>query len=147
MTGTRELVFALRFRGKGRAVPGVPGAREARTTASAETLTTFVGSEWLRAQIAEGAVLEARVQRAEDGTFVEEGSITYGGAGTIRFETVSRGWYEPGVAPGTTMGAVIWRVTEGTGRFAGARGLITSSFSVSAEGDVIDDHVARIGVV
>ena len=141
-----ELVFALEFRGKGRAVPGVPGAREARTIASVQALTTFLGGDWLRAQMDEGAVLEARVQRADDGTFVEEGSITYGRAGSITFATVARGWFEPGPIPGTTVGAVMWRITEGTGSFAGARGLITSNFAVSADGDVVDGHFARIAL-
>ena len=144
MTAGRELAFALQFRGKGRAVPGVPGAREARTTASAETLTSFTGGDWLRAELSDGAVLEARIQRAEDGTFVEEGSIMYGRAGSLAFETVMRGWFEPGLSPGTTVGAVMWRVTHGTGAFAGARGLITSNFTVSADGDVVDHHVARL---
>jgi len=39
---------------------------------------------------------------------------------------------------------VLWNVTGGDGRFAGARGLITSSFTVSPDGEVIDHHIARI---
>ena len=146
----RELVFAIEFRGKARPVLGMEGARETRTTASPDRLVTFTGGEWLRshmnAAVDEPAVLEARVQRYPDGTFVEEGTITYGGAGTITFETVGRGWVEPGPVSGTMVGAVVWTIVEGKGAFAGAQGLITSNFTVSADGDVVDNHFARLYV-
>lgn len=144
----RQLVFALEFRGKARAVPGMEGAREARTTASIDRVVTFAGGEWLRGRMqaiaGEPAVLEARVQRYEDGTFDEEGTITYGPAGSITFETVGRGWVEPGPVEGTTIGGVVWTIVEGKDGLAGATGLITSNFTVSADGDVVDTHVARI---
>jgi len=144
----RELVFALEFRGKAGPVPGVKGAREARTTASSQTLATFLGGNWIRARVdaiaGETAILDARVQRDDDGTFVEEGAIVYGPAGTITFETVGRGWVEPGPADGSVVGGVLWRVTGGGGGFAGVRGLITSNFTVSADGDVVDNHFARL---
>jgi hypothetical protein len=146
----RELVFALEFRGKAGPVPGVEGAREARTTASSQTLATFLGGNWIRARVdaiaGETAVLEARAQRYGDGTFVEEGTIVYGPAGTIAFETVGRGWVEPGPTAGATVGAVVWRVTGGEGGFAGAQGLITSNFAVGPDGDVVDNHFARLYV-
>jgi hypothetical protein len=146
----RTLVFALEFRGKAWAVPGTEGGREARTTASTDRLASYAGGEWLRARMestaAEPAVLEARVQRFGDGTFVEEGTIAYGPAGTIAFETVGRGWVEAAPAPDTMVGAVVWRVVEGKGGFTGAEGLITSNFTVTAAGDVTDTHVARIYV-
>lgn len=144
----RELVFALEFRGTAAAVPGTEGKRQARTTATSQTLSTLLTASGIRAEIAsqpgETAVLEARVQRFGDGTFVEEGTIRYGAAGGVTFETVGRGWVEPAPSGGGSVGAVVWRVTGGDGRFAGARGLITSSFAVSAGGDVVDDHFARL---
>ena len=94
----------------------------------------------------ETAVLDARVQRFDDGTFVEEGSIAYGAAGTITFETVGRGWVEPGPSAGSVVGGVLWRVTGGEGGFTGVRGLITSNFTVSADGEVVDNHFARMFV-
>jgi hypothetical protein len=42
------------------------------------------------------------------------------------------------------VGGVVWTITGGDGRFAGARGLITSNFTVSAAGEVIDEHVTRL---
>jgi hypothetical protein len=38
----------------------------------------------------------------------------------------------------------MWRVTGGSGRFAGAKGLITSNFTVTADGEVTDDHFTRL---
>ena len=91
----RELVFALEFRGEAAAVAGLEGQRQARTTASSQTLSTLVAADGVRARIesspGETAVLEARVQRFGDGTFVEEGTIRYGAAGGVTFETIGRG--------------------------------------------------------
>ena len=147
----RELVFALEFRGRASAVPGGEGQREARTMASSQTLSTLLRADGVEGRIAghggETAALEAFVQRYGDGTFTESGTIRYGAAGGITFESVGRGWVEPGVVVGSTMGCVLWRVTGGDGAFAGARGFITSNFTVSAEGKVVDDHFARIYVV
>jgi len=50
----------------------------------------------------------------------------------------------PAPLDGWTSGAVMWIVTEGRGAFRGAKGLITSNFTVSAQGVVIDHHVARL---
>ena len=92
----------------------------------------------------EAAVLESRVERFGDGTFVEDGTITYGRAGHVSFATVGRGTVGPSPIAGCTAGAVIWTVTAGEGAFQGARGLITSSFTVDAAGEVVDHHIARL---
>jgi hypothetical protein len=142
----RELVFALEFRGHGRADPD--GTRRARTEAPSQGWRTVLGAGGVHAEHTplegERAVLESRVQRFDDGTFVEDGTITYGRAGRVTFETVGRGTVGPSPIAGRTMGAVIWTVVGGEGAFRGARGLITSSFTVSTDGEVIDAHVARL---
>ena len=142
----RELVFALEFRGHGRADPD--GTRRARTEAPSQVWRTVLDADGVRAEHTalegERAVLESRVKRFDDGTFVEDGTITYGRAGRVTFETVGRGTVGPSPITGRTVGAVIWTVTDGEGAFRGARGLITSSFTVSADGEVIDAHVARL---
>jgi hypothetical protein len=43
-------------------------------------------------------------------------------------------------------GAVMWVVTGGAGGLAGARGLITSNFVASAQGEVVDHQFARLYV-
>ena len=148
MPDPRELVFALEFRGRGESLPGSTTQRRARTSAPSQTLSTLVGADGVFARVepvdGERATLEARVERFGDGTFVEEGEITYGTAGKVTFTTQGRGWVAPAPRPGAVYGAVVWTVTGGAGRFAGARGLITSNFAVSAAGEVVDHHVARL---
>ena len=148
MPDPRELVFALEFRGRGENLPGSTTRRRARTSAPSQTLSTLVGADGVFARVepvdGERATLEARVERFGDGTFVEEGEITYGTAGKVTFTTQGRGWVAPAPTPGAVYGAVVWTVTGGAGRFAGARGLITSNFAVSAAGEVVDHHVARL---
>jgi hypothetical protein len=144
----RELVFTLEFRGNAGPVPGVEGQRRARSTAPSQALATVLGPGGVIARLdavaGESAVLESRVERFGDGTFVEDGTITYGSAGTITFETIGRGWVGPAPLAGWVVGGVVWSVTGGQGAFAGARGLITSNFTVNTDGEVIDDQVARM---
>jgi hypothetical protein len=142
----RELVFALEFRGTAGAGPD--GRRRARSTAPSQSLTTVLAADGVHAGVnaldGEQAVLESAVERFPDGTFVEDGTITYGSAGSITFQTVGRGTVAPAPVDGWTSGAVMWIVTSGRGAFHGARGLITSNFTVSAQGVVVDHHVARL---
>jgi len=144
----REVVFALEFRGRAGAVEGSDRLRRARSVAGSQAMTAVIESTGVRARVeaveGESAVLESRVERFGDGTFVEDGTIVYGGAGSVRFETLGRGWVGPAPRPGWVVGGVVWSVTGGDGALAGARGLITSNFTVSAEGEVVDTHVARL---
>jgi len=127
----KEVVFTLRFRGRGRAVEGMPGVRRAETTASFEGDT---------------ATLEAEVRMTGERTFVESGRIRYGTSGGLEFRTIGEGVRGPSPVDGLVHGVVLWEVTRGEGRFAGATGFITSNFTVSADGDVVDDHVTRLFV-
>lgn len=129
-TSVREIVFALEFRGHAAPVPGAEGKRRANTVAA------MTGSEV--------ACLESEVERLDDATFLESGRITYGDAGSVTFITVERGVTAPGPTSGSRHGAVMWKITGGDGRFKDAQGFITSSFSVTADGEVVDHHVARI---
>ena len=144
----REIVFALRFTGRGGPVPGSTTKRQARTMAPSQAWRTVIAGTGVAGEVepiaGESAVLESRVERFADGSFVEDGTITYGSAGSIAFDTVGRG--HVGAAPGGRghHGVVMWRVTRGQGGFAGAQGLITSNFTVSPDGLVTDDHLARV---
>jgi hypothetical protein len=146
----RELVFALTFTGRAGPVSGSETVRQAKTVAPSQVLRTVVGDGGVESAIdtidGDRAVLESRVERFADGSFVEEGTITYGRAGTISFVTVGRGTVEPSALPGWVHGAVIWSITGGDGLFAGAQGFITSNFVVSAGGDVVDNHFTRMYV-
>lgn len=143
----KEIVFALEF--KGRAGPsGESGAtRRARTTAPSQILKTVLGAHAIEAGIelvaGDTAVLDSTVERFPDGGFVEEGTISYGRAGKVSFATIGRGTVGPSPVDGWVHGAVMWTITGGEGRLTGARGLITSNFVASAQGEVIDTQVAR----
>jgi len=144
----REIVFALEFRGRAGPVPGSESQRQARSTAPSQTLSTVLERHGVRARIdaatGDTAVLESRVERCGDGTFVEDGTITYGAAGSVSFETIGRGWVAPAPITGWVVGGVLWTITDGAGAFRGARGLITSNFTVSGDGEVVDDHFVRL---
>ena len=146
----RELVFALTFTGQAGPVPGSETTRQAKTMAPSQTIRTVLGIGGVESDVdtidGERAVLESRVERFADGSFVEDGTISYGRGGKIWFVTAGRGSVGPSPIPGWVHGAVIWSVTGGDGLFAGARGLITSNFVVSASGDVVDNHFTRIYV-
>jgi len=142
----RELVFALQF--TGRAGVGADGKRRARSTAPSQTLLTALGAGGIETAVTrregEDAVLESAVERYDDGSFVEDGTITYGRAGSVSFVTLGRGTVAPSAKPGWMCGAVIWAVTTADGTLAGAQGIITSNFTVSADGEVVDNHFARL---
>jgi hypothetical protein len=144
----REIVFALEFRGRAGPVPGSDTERRAHSTAPGQMLTTVLEADGVRARLealgGDTAMLESRVERFGDGTFLEDGTITYGRAGAVTFETIGRGWVAPAPVTGWVHGGVVWTITGGTGRLAGARGLITSNFTVSGEGEVVDDHFVRL---
>jgi hypothetical protein len=146
----RELIFALTFTGRAGPLPGSETVRQAMTVAPSQVIRTVLGVGGVDSTVemidGERAVLESRVERFADGSFVEDGTISYGQAGQVSFVTVGRGSVGPSPVPGWVHGAVIWSVTGGDGLFAGARGLITSNFVVSAAGDVVDNHFTRIYV-
>jgi hypothetical protein len=144
----REVVFALRFSGRGGPVPGSTTRRQARTVAPSQAWHTVISATGMSGTMetlpGESAVLESRVERFADGSFVEDGTITYGSAGAVTFDTVGRGHVGPAPVAGWSHGVVMWRITGGGGGFAGAQGLITSNFTVSPDGEVTDDHFTRL---
>jgi len=144
----RELVFALEFRGTAGPSRSSATTRHARTSAPSQQLRTVMkpgaidtGVEHMAGEV---AVLDSTVERFPDGSFVESGTIAYGAFGTLTFETVGRGTVGPSPLDGWVHGAVMWKVTAGTGHLVGARGLITSNFVASAQGGVVDNQIARL---
>jgi hypothetical protein len=59
--------------------------------------------------------------------------------GGLQISTVGSGVLEPSGETGTLRGAVIWQV-EGTGRWGGASGLLTSNFELQPESATSVEH-------
>ncbi len=144
----RELTFAFEYRGKAWIVPGSGERRAAKTVAPSQVLQSIVGPDGVESRVehldGEHALLESQIERFEGGTFVEAGTISFGSAGKITFKTLGKGTIGPSPVKGWQHGAVIWTVTGGDGKFAECEGIVTSNFIVNAEGDVIDNHFARL---
>jgi hypothetical protein len=142
------VLFTLQFRGSAAPVPGREGMLAAKTTARSQVHRTALQKAGVqgRTEAAGGgtATFASEVQITGEGTFLESGRITYGPAGSVTFKTVDHGVLGPSGIAGYQRGAVIWEVTGGDQRLAGAAGLITSNFSVGPQGEVVDTQVAHL---
>jgi hypothetical protein len=65
-------------------------------------------------------------------------------AGKVNFHTVGRSLLGPTGVDGLRRGAVIWQIFGGDGQFTGAAGIVSENFSVSSEGEMVDNQIARI---
>jgi hypothetical protein len=129
---TSPVTFTLQFKGGAEPVADAVGVLKAQTRAAGAKETG--GGEVRFSSI---------VTMVGDGLFVESGAIDYGGGASLTFDTVGQGRIGP--APGGGMaGAVIWKVVEAKGRFAGASGYIASNFTVSEKGEVVDNQLASL---
>jgi hypothetical protein len=92
------------------------------------------------------AFLESEVHLAGQDGFEGKGVLTFGDAGEheLRFATVHAGHLGPSALPGVMAGTASWRVEGGTGRFESATGFITSTFTLTASGDLNEYHCGLI---
>jgi hypothetical protein len=92
------------------------------------------------------AFLESEVHLAGQDGFEGKGVLTFGDAGEheLRFATVHAGHLGPSALPGVMAGTVSWRVEGGTGRFESATGFITSTFTLTASGELNEYHCGLI---
>jgi hypothetical protein len=118
-------------------------ARPAGTPPETRPRSTSVAVDAADAGI--GAITsENHVVFTSDGTFDETGTATYGGEDAVDFETVGEGTLRPAGEDGLLHGAVVWRVTQGRGRFAGASGLITSNFVLDPGTGTFDEWQSAV---
>lgn len=125
----REVVFATELRGQANPVEGRDGVLQATTggRGPAGETVTFTSEVELRGE-----------------SFTETGRIAYGTRGAVQFETIGEGYLAPSPMPDLQWGVIGWRITSGEGEFDGASGHITSNFTVSASGAVVDNHYVRM---
>jgi hypothetical protein len=145
----KQVVYAMQFKGSVAPKAGVSGVIKASTTAASCTLSSVVGPDGLTGMLlpAPGgkASFESEVTLTGDTSFSEVGTIRFGDSNhSLRFSTVGQGFLGKSPDPALQHGSVMWRVEDGKGQFAGASGLITSNFTLSATGEVIDNHFGLI---
>ncbi len=143
-----QLLYALQFRGGAQPQNDAGSVLKAATSSPSTAITTTVSGSGIGASVAavtgETARFESTVTMLDGGGFNEEGSISFGAGNTLRFTTVGRGTLGPSADPKLSTGAVIWQIAGGEGQFKGANGYITSNFSVSDQGEVVDNQIGVI---
>jgi hypothetical protein len=123
-----------------------------RTTGSATScvMRTIVQPSGVETDLkaAEGglAFFESELRVTGPGEFQEQGEITFGDEGehVLRFSTAGEGHLARDLEPGVLAGSATCNVEGGEGRFAAARGFITSAFTVSSSGERSDFHCGLI---
>jgi anti-sigma factor ChrR (cupin superfamily) len=145
----KQIDYAMQF--KGSAAPedaSNPAVLKVEGKAKSAAISSVVGAGGLTQKIepAQGgeAIFNSTVKMLDDGTFDENGTISFGTGNSLRFRTLDKGHAAPSPEPGVTAGAVIWQVEGGEGQFAGATGLITSNFYFNAAGEVTDNQFGVI---
>ncbi|HKA00115.1 MAG TPA: hypothetical protein VKE70_26575 [Candidatus Solibacter sp.] len=143
----KQIFYAMQFNGQ--AGPGnKEGTMVAKTTSDSCRITSTVQDTGLAAtleQVAGGqASFESVVTLTGESSFLESGSIHFGGRHSLRFSTVGQGYLGSSADPSLKHGTVNWRVDSGDGQFEGATGLITSNFTVGPNGEVVDNHFGLI---
>jgi hypothetical protein len=143
-----QILYALQFKGGAQPANDAGTVLKAATSSPSAAITTNVSGRGVDASISalpgETARFESTVTMLDSGGFNEEGSISFGADNTLRFTTIGRGTLGPSVDPKLSTGAVIWQIAGGEGQFRGASGYITSNFSVSDQGEVVDNQFGVI---
>jgi hypothetical protein len=147
-TAMRQIVYAMQFEGM---VEEVGEARlQASLRAESARLTSSVGSEGLQNQLdaTDGGTAEFRsdVHLTGETSFMETGTIRFGEGNSLEFNTIGEGYIAPGPEDGLQHGSIMWTVTSGEGQFDGATGIITSNFTLSADGQAVDRQFGVIWV-
>ena len=139
-----QIGYAMQFRGSAGPQEGKENELWAKTGSTTNALTTALGAGGPTLSIdgaaAQRASFTSNVQILEDGEFTEDGTIDFGEAGTLNFSTIGTGWMGASAEDGLTHGGISWKVDGGTGPLAGATGIITSNFTVSGAGEVVDNQ-------
>jgi hypothetical protein len=158
----RQIAYTMQFTGEVAPVGTSANVMKATTTATSCTWVAGIGPDGLHATLEPAAGGQAtfesevtflggfessEVTSAGEAGFKETGMITFGeGNHRLRFSTIGQGYIGPSAEPKLRQGAVIWQVEGGEGQFEGAKGLITSNFTVSDAGEVTDHHMGVIFV-
>jgi hypothetical protein len=86
----------------------------------------------------------SRLSFLDEATFRGEGTVDFGGGDSMRFRSLSPGTLARSPDPALRHGTTVLEVHGGSGRYAGARGRITSNFVLAEDGRVTDIQVGVI---
>ena len=156
----KQISYAMQFNGQVTPVGTSANVMKATTTGISCTWTTIVEQAGFHSTLEPAAGGEAtfesevtflggfessEVTSEGESGFKETGTITFGmGGHRLRFSTIGQGYFGPSPEPNLKQGAVMWQVDGGEGQFDGARGVITSNFTVNEAGEVNDHHMGII---
>jgi hypothetical protein len=144
----RHLVYAMRFVGRATPTGEVGGVWRTSTSAPSAALHAIVGRDGLQVsrEFLTGGVAScgSEVVFTGDATFQEIGEIHFDDAHRLRFTTMGSGYLGPCADPALQQGAVIWRVEEGKGQFAGASGMIGATILLRDDGQLIVHHLGLL---
>jgi hypothetical protein len=135
-----RIAIWARLEGEAAEPSGQPPQTNPRATSVSIEAVTAAGSPFDVGQ----ASYQNHVIFTGESTFTETGTLSFAeGDGELDVVTVGEGILGPSAEPDALHGAVIWRVSEGRGRFEHASGLITSNFLLRpATGEVEERQVA-----
>ncbi len=149
----RQILYTMHFKGRtSRARPDSPLLRTIGSATSCVVSTLIRGSNVetsLQASEGDLAFLDSELRVTGPDSYQEDGTITFGDDGNsnvLRFSTLGDGHFSTSIAPGTMAGSASWKVDGGAGRFAAARGFITSNFTLNEQGELSDFHCGLIFV-
>jgi len=143
----RKLFYTMEV--KGRTSRPADPSEPLRTTGSATScvLSTVISPEGITTEIkhsaGEVAFFESELRLVSPHEYEETGEIALGDH-LLKFSTAGNGHISSGVDHDMIAGAATWKVEGGEGQFAGARGFITSNFTITSAGDRCDLHCGMI---
>jgi hypothetical protein len=146
----RQVIYTMHFRGQ--ASRSGDNASVLRTTSSGTscTLNTVVRPNGVETTLhpAAGdlAFLESEVTLTPPDTFTGKGSLSFGEESehALNFSAIGAGHLIPSAQPGLKAGAASWRIDGGKGQFASATGFISTTFTLTDDGDLSEYHCGMI---
>jgi hypothetical protein len=134
----RRQTLLIRFEPQATAPEGDPPSFNVKSGAG--TVTFLEGDD---SGVPTEASYETHVTMTGETSFDEEGEVLFDDGG-LRLSTMGAGVIEPSAEEGTLQGSVTWQV-EGTGRFSGATGLLSSNFLFEPErGTAVEHQLVRL---
>lgn len=142
----RLLAYALEFRGE--ALPDDDGlvfrARAPSGTIETRVARDGVSSLHIVDDLAEEAMLQARLAFRADGSFTARTTLDFGHGHRLFIETAGEGRLGDSADEHLRHGTAVFRVAGGVGQFRGATGQVTSNFVLSDTGDLTDRQVGIV---